>query len=218
MNPKKKPDYDPEEILQSLMDAAVEIYTEKKSLRPVADELELNVIKVRKLLITTQYRGRAGVYESEMADNVNRLRKEGKLVSEIMTTLHLSKSSVNSYLPYMKVPYKADELSTNAERIRKYRERKAAVEKLAEEGGMDNLWAAITSFAGYPFYTSKGLKFKYAIKGGEMKVDRKEKTITRSSVEIAYRKACEGEITGPKRLGVFGASYLYPMFVRIGVM
>lgn len=97
MNPKKKPDYDPEEILQSLMDAAVEIYTEKESLRAVADELELNVIKVRKLLITAQYWGGAGVYESEVADNVNRLRKEGKTIPEIMTTLHLSKSSVNSY-------------------------------------------------------------------------------------------------------------------------
>ncbi len=224
MNPKKKPDYDQEEILQSLMDAAVEIYTEKKSLRPVADELELNVIKVRKLLITAQYRGRAGVYESDTAEDVNRLRKEGKTVDEIVTTLHLSKASVNSYLPYTKVPYKADELSLNAERIKKYRERKVAVEKLAEEGGMDNLWNCIVAFAGYPFATAKGLKFKYEIHGGEMKVDRKEKTVTRSSVEMAYKRAREGgvngysSITGPKKLGVFGASYLYPVFVRIGVV
>lgn len=212
MNPKKKPDYDPEEILQSLTAAAVEIYTEKKSLRAVADELELNPIKVRKLLIT------AGVYKSEVADNVNRLRKEGKSVPEIMSTLHLSKASVNSYLPYTKVPYKADELSANAERIKKYRERVAVVEKLKEEGGMDNLWECIIAFAGYPFATAKGLKFKYEVKGGEMKVDRKEKTVTRSSVEMAYRNALKGEITGPKKLGVFGASYLYPVFVRIGVV
>lgn len=212
MNPKKKPDYDPEEILEELTADAVEIYTEKKSLRSVADELELNPIKVRKLLIT------ANAYQSYTAESVNRLWKEGRKISEIMSVLHLSKASVNSYLPYTKVPYKADELSTNAERIRKYRERKAAVEKLAEEGGMDNLWNCIVAFAGYPFTTAKGLKFRYEIKGGEMKVDRKEKTVTRSSVEMAYRNALKGGITGPKKLGVFGASYLYPVLVRIGVV
>ncbi|MCD8154658.1 MAG: hypothetical protein LUF78_08245 [Clostridiales bacterium] len=212
MNPKKKPDYDPEEILRSLMDAAVEIYTEKNSLHAVADELELNVIKVRKLLIT------AGAYQSDTAEDVSRLQKDGKTISEIMSTLHLSKSSVNSYLPYTKIPYKADELSLNAERIKKYRERRTACEKLAEEGGMDNLWNCLIAFQGYLFSTAKGLKFKYEIHGGEMKVDRKEKTVTRSSVEVAYKKALEGGVTGPKKLGVFGASYLYPVFVRIGVI
>ncbi len=53
-----------------------------------------------------------------------------------------------------------------------------------------------------------------------MKVDRKNKSITRSSVEIAYQKVLEleGIVTGPKKLGVFGASYLYPVFIRIGVI
>lgn len=53
-----------------------------------------------------------------------------------------------------------------------------------------------------------------------MFVDRKEKSITRSSVEMAYLKALEmdGVVTGPKKLGVFGASYLYPVFVRLGVI
>lgn len=218
MNPKKYPNYDPEEILQSLTAAAVEIYEEEKSLRPVADALELNVIKVRKLLIT------AHAYRSDTADSVNRLRKEGKSVSEIMSILHLSKASVNSYLPYSKVPYKADELSANAERIKKYRERVAVVEKLKEEGGMDNLWDCIVAFQGYPFTTAKGLKFRYTVKGGEMKVDRKEKTVTRSSVEMAYQRALEGgvtggqRITGPKKLGVFGSSYIYPVFKRVGVV
>lgn len=141
-------------------------------------------------------------------------------MSEIMAGTGLSKASVNSYLPYSKIPYKADELSANAERIAKYRERKAAVEKLAEEGGIDNLWNCMIVFAGYPFYTAKGLRFKYEVHGGEMKVDRKEKTVTRSSVEIAYERAVEmgGVVTGPKKLGVFGSSYIYPVFVRIGVI
>ena len=226
MNPKKKPDYDPEEILEALTAAAVDIYAETKSLHKTAEELDLNVIKVRKLLITARERGTARysdtahAYQSDTAEKINKLRKDGKTITEIMSTLHLSKASVNSYLPYTKVPYKSDELSANAERIVKYRERKAAVEKLAEEGGMDNLWDCIIAFGGYPFYTARGLKFKYEVRGGEMKVDRKEKTVTRSSVEIAYERAVEmgGVVTGPKKLGVFGSSYIYPVFVRIGVI
>ncbi|MCD8364277.1 MAG: hypothetical protein LUC83_00370 [Clostridiales bacterium] len=212
MNPKKKPDYDPEEILKELTDAAVEIYSEEKSLHKAADMLDLNPIKVRKLLIT------AHAYQSDTADKINKLRKEGKSMPEIMTATGLSKASVNSYLPYSKIPYKADELSANAERIKKYRERVAVVEKLKEEGGMENLWACIVAFQGYPFTTAKGLKFRYTVKGGEMKVDRKEKTVTRSSVEMAYRKALEGGVSGPKKLGVFGASYLYPVFKRFGLI
>ncbi|MCD8068697.1 MAG: hypothetical protein LUE87_07395 [Lachnospiraceae bacterium] len=233
MNPKKKPDYDPEEILEALTAATVDSYEETRSLHKTAEELDLNVIKVQKLLLTAKYhdtaresdtgkeRDTAHAYHSDTADRIEKLRKErkdGKSIAEIMTATVLSRASVNSYLPYTKVLYKADELSANAERIAKYRERKAAVEKLNKEGGTDNLWNCITAFAGYPFYTAKGLKFKYEVSGGEMKVDRKEKTVTRSSVEMAYRKACEGEITGPKKLGVFGASYLYPVFVRIGVV
>lgn len=212
MNPKKKPNCNPKKILEELTAAAVEIYAEEKSLHKAAEELDLNPIKVRKLLIT------AHAYHSDTVDKIKRLQTEGKTIPEIMSTLHLSKASVNSYLPYTKIPYKADELSANAERIAKYRERIAAVETLSKEGSVDNLWDCIVAFQGYPFTTAKGLKFRYTVKGGEMKVDRKEKTVTRSSVEIAYQRACEGEITGPKKLGVFGASYIYPVFVRIGVV
>lgn len=46
------------------------------------------------------------------------------------------------------------------------------------------------------------------------------KSITRATVELAYQKALEmgGIVEGPKKLGVFGASYLYPVFVRLGVI
>ena len=34
-----------------------------------------------------------------------------------------------------------------------------------------------------------------------------------------YKKAQElGCVTGPKQLGVFGASYLYPVFLRLGII
>ena len=60
---KLKPEYDVGKNLKDQMDAAVPLY-KNKSLQAIADELSLNPIKVRKLLIT------AGVYESDIAEMV----------------------------------------------------------------------------------------------------------------------------------------------------
>ncbi|MCC8181716.1 MAG: hypothetical protein LIO45_01840 [Clostridiales bacterium] len=224
MNSEKHSDSNPEETLRELIHAAMSVYAETKSLRKTADELDLNPLKVRKLLVTARYGGIDGLdgmemtYESDTADEVNRLRKEGKDVAEIMSALRLSRASVNSYLPYTKAPYKTGEQSANAERVSRHRERNAACARLRKDGGMEHLWAAIVAFQGYPFYTAKGLRFQYEVRGGEIKVNRKEKTVTRSSVEMAYQKALAGGVSGPKKLGVFGSSYLYPMFVRFGIV
>ena len=61
---KLKPEYDAVKNLKEQMDAAVALYGEDCSLQSIADDLTLNPIKVRKLLIT------AGVYESEVAEKV----------------------------------------------------------------------------------------------------------------------------------------------------
>ena len=54
----------------------------------------------------------------------------------------------------------------------------------------------------------------------EIKINPMEKPINRATVELAYHRALEmgGVVTDPKKLGVFGASYLYPMLVRFGVI
>ena len=82
------------------------------------------------------------------------------------------------------------------------------------------LWDALVSFSGYPFRTAKGLDFTYAVRGNEMFVSRKEKSITRATVDMSLKKALELDchVTGPKRLGTFGASYLYPVFIHIGLI
>lgn len=90
----------------------------------------------------------------------------------------------------------------------------------------DFIWGKIIENEGREFHTAKGLPFTYKIRTnaagerlGEIIVDRKEgKTITRGTVVMAYKKAVElGVVTGPKKLGVFGASYLWPIFVELGV-
>lgn len=82
----------------------------------------------------------------------------------------------------------------------------------------DKVWEVLVGFEGYTFYTYRGLDFQYEIRGYELFVSRKEKSVTRSSVEIAIEKALERDriVTGPKQLKVFGASYLYPVFQKIG--
>ena len=91
-------------------------------------------------------------------------------------------------------------------------------ETLLREQTPDALWEAILAFEGAIFYTAKGLEYSYTIRGNEMFVSRKEKSVTRASILVAYKKAQElGCVTGPKQLGVFGASYLYPVFLSWGL-
>lgn len=85
------------------------------------------------------------------------------------------------------------------------------------------IWDTLEVFAGTRFYTSKGIEFTYTIHGYEMFVSRKKKTITKSTVMLAVKRAQElrraGEkITGPKKLGTYGASYLFPIFKRFGLI
>lgn len=94
------------------------------------------------------------------------------------------------------------------------------ITELKEDEQDTALWEILSALQGSVFYTAKGLSFTYRIKGGEMFVSRKEKSITQATVLIAFHKALElrDEATGPKKLGTFGASYLYPIFERIGVI
>ena len=78
------------------------------------------------------------------------------------------------------------------------------------------LWESVKACEGQQFFTAKGLPFQYTIKGGEMIVDRREKakSITRSTVFRAYEKlwnakAAGEPVSGPKKLGVFGAPYIW---------
>ena len=87
----------------------------------------------------------------------------------------------------------------------------------------DDPWIAISSLQGRTFTTAKGLPFTIVVRGSELFISRKDKSITRSTVEVAYRRVqallLSGEpIDGPKKLGTFGASYLYPLFIALGII
>ena len=164
---KLKPEYDAGKNLKDQMDAAVALYEEDCSLQSIADVLNLNPIKVRKLLIT------AGVYESEVAEEVQdtfeRYRKTQDYKTSILSTatvLGLSKASVTSYLPYKKGVYfqstEKEKISVGAERQRRYR----AVRKLRTEPTEEHLWEVVLLYAGVRLKTYSGLPFTYEIRKG----------------------------------------------------
>lgn len=232
--PKKKPEYNSAEIAKQIVEAVTDAYLNPTEgcadeqghtyLNLLAEEFSMTPIKVRKLLITS------GAYETPVSIAVNKLYRDGKTVKEIQQIMGLSSASVNAYLPYNKTVYKLEDATLTAERLRKYRQRKAAVEKLCVDIKQKNieevsqtLWETLLLFVGYPFVTAKGLRYYYTVKGNEVFFTRKEKSVTRATVNIAFQTALnlqkDGiQITGPKMLGCFGASYLYPIFKRLGVI
>lgn len=84
----------------------------------------------------------------------------------------------------------------------------------------EEVWEELIRLQGKTFSTVKGLEFYYRINGNELFINRKKKSITRSSIDIALEKIREldGYVSGPKKLQVFGSSYLYPVFQRIGLI
>ena len=237
-----RPDYDSGKILKEQMDAAVVLYNSDQSLQSIAHELELNPIKVRKLLIT------AGVYQSDVADQVNMTFDSYRAalsytdaVAATMRELNLSKASVTSYLPYEKGVYfsaeeDAGKISVGAERIRRLRKRKKVIEELHIEQTEDALWAAVIAFQGYKFRTYSGLVFSYSLKKKrgrdnaesvvytkELFIDRREKSksLAWSSVLLAFHSISNvgSVVDRPKALGdIRVVTYIYGMFYRFGLI
>ena len=223
-----KPEYDAGKNLKEQMDAAVTLYNSEMSLQAIGDELGLNPIKVRKLLITT------GVYESEVAKKVKNTFEEYRKTQDYKTAilstaavLKLSKASVTSYLPYEKgvyFPSAADKekISVGAERQRRYR----AVRKLRTEPTEEHLWEVVLRYAGVRFKTYSGLPFTYEIRKGrngqytkELWIDRREnsKSLAWSSVLLArgHIKKVGEVVERPKALGdIRGVTYIYGMLQR----
>lgn len=133
---------------------------------------------------------------------------------------------VYKWIPLASANDNFDDMDEKIQQTELCTERRQAVERLAQavrdkDRQLDDiLWDTLILFEGYTFYTAKGLDFSYTLRGYEMFVTRKAKSITRASVMIAFHRALRlgDEATGPKKLGTFGASYLYPILVTLGVI
>lgn len=212
-------------FMQELIDIVIEVYQEKREIKATALELSLPPHKVKKLLIT------GGVLSYPQTEQIQTLQKQGKTIEEIQNITGLSYSAINTYLPYSKVVYKLSELSQNAERVKRYKFRKTAVEILQADRTVENLWNCIVTFQNYPFYTSSGLPFSYTLKRGrngeftkELFIDRREnsKSLAFSSIRIAFEKAMEKKgivFSRPKEIAdVRGISYSYSLLWRFGII
>lgn len=229
--PKKKPDYDREKEIEAFQARAVELFGEPyddriersedaPSIRDVANAMNTTPLRVRKMLVT------AGVYSTKLSRKVQSLYEDGCSIQQIMDETGLKRASVHAYLPYVKGNYNLPDSTLNAERKRVFRKRIRVCERLGQEIDSPDaekyLWDAIMAYADYPFLTEKGLSMKYTVRGGEIFFNRKEKSVTKASVMKAFHRARQlqhekGFVSGPKELGTFGASYIYPVFLRIGV-
>ena len=212
----------------------------RKKQELLAEEFGISRLKVRKILITT------GDITYPQTAQIQEILKETVQIDAACNQLRISRSTLNSYLPYSKGVYKLTEVSAAAERTALYRSRKEVVEQLKEKMNGLTLWKTVCLFEDYPFVTSDrgkhdGVKFKYTISGpgssggrhySDENVDdvgnelfiinsrgeKRDKSITRSSVDYAFKIAMEGNVTGPKSLKIYGASYVYAMFARFGVV
>ena len=226
---KLKPDYDAGKNLKEQMESAVALYDSEMSLQAIGDALNLNPIKVRKLLIT------AGVYESDVAEKVKNTFEEYRETQDYKTSiistakaLNLSKASVTSYLPYKKGVYfpstEKEKISVGAERQRRYRAMKLWRAHPTEE----NFWGLVLAYAGVKFKTYSGLSFSYEIKKGrngeytkELWIDRREnsKSLAWSSIVLALKNIKGEVVERPKALGdIRGVTYIYGMFYRFGLI
>ena len=226
---KLKPEYDAGKNLKEQMESAVALYNSEMSLQAIGDALNLNPIKVRKLLIT------AVVYESDVAEKVKSTFEEyretqGYKTSILSTAkaLNLSKASVTSYLPYQKGVYfpstEKEKISVGAERQRRYR----AMKRWRTDPTEENFWGVVLAYAGVKFKTYSGLPFSYEIKKGrngeytkELWIDRREKSksLAWGSVLLALGNIKDEVVERPKALGdIRGVTYIYGMFYRFGLI
>ena len=243
--PRKYPSFDLEQRTENLIKLVVELFGEAyddrelrdpdaPSINEVAEEMGTTGLRVRKLLIT------AGYYSTAISRTVQEMHAKGSSTAEIMEKLNISRASVNGYLPYDKGVYKLSEPTLYSEQSARYRNRRDSIINLREAAGntdeLDCLWNAIVAFENYPFFTighkgQKQVKFTYSVLrlknggfGNEIKITTKEKTVARATVEYGYTMAKdiqqkEGFVSGPKKIKTPGASsYLYPVFIRLGVI
>ena len=225
-----KPEYDAGKNLKEQMESAVVLYDSEMSLQAIGDALNLNPIKVRKLLIT------AGVYESDVAEKVKNIFEEYRETQDYKTsilstakTLQLSKASVTSYLPYKKGVYfpstaEKEKISVGAERQRRYR----AMKRWRADPTEENFWGVVVAYAGVKFKTYSGLSFSYEVRKGrngkytkELWIDRrvKSKSLAWSSIILALGNIKGEMVDRPKALGdIRGVTYIYGMFYRFGLI
>ena len=237
MNPKKHPDYDSVALSKEMITKMAEAFgryddrrgreQQRITLNEAAALFGITSLKARKILIT------AGAYSTAVSREVQDLYRRGRSVAEIGRMLNLSRASVHSYLPYSKMIYKMDRLSTTAERELLYRKRKKAKTALAHAVTKENLWSALEAFQQYPFYLTRGteetgsMKFTYRLSvpaagraGASLVLEPDGMTISMAEVLTAFDRILklQNMTEDPEQLGISHDGYLYAILLEIGLI
>ena len=231
------------ELFQEPYDDRDERDVSLPSLRTVATSLNTTILRVRKLLITANFYTTSIsrtvqelVAAGRSVDEI--MERSGLGKASINSYLPYKNLAFN----LDQTTVNADRHRVFRRRVKAVKELQSHVDSPDVEVW---LWKAIIAFEGYPFRTSgrgsrEGTKFKYEVSrepgksgrhykgqsidgyGNELWVTKdgvkREKSISRSTVELGYKKARElGVVKGPKTLGLPGAgSYLWPVLIRLG--
>ncbi len=237
MHPKKHPDYDSVALTKEMMTRMAEAFgryddqivreQQHMTLNEAAAQFGITSLKARKILIT------AGVYSTAVSREVQDLYRRGRSVEEIGRILDLSRASIHSYLPYSKMIYKMERLSTTAERELLYRKRKKAKADLACAATEENLLGALEIFQQYPFYLSQGtdkarsMKFTYRMSvpaagrtGTSLVLEPDGMTISMTEVLMVFDRILRlQDMTGSlDQMGIPNDSFLYAILLGIGLI
>ena len=224
------------------------------SMNSVAEEMGVTIIKLKRLLITGGFYSSAtsravqekvarGMSMDQICEELN-IRP-----ASFYANIPYSKGAYNLNEPSLC----SDQNVRYRERKNAVQQLQAAIATGAVEEQRLRLWEAICLFQNYPFTTTGrgkekngAIKFKYTVSasgsaggrhydgpavdgfGNEMWTstggEQKKKSISRSTVDLAFRNALEeqgreGFVSGPRKLGVPGArSNLYAIFLRFGII
>ena len=218
----------------------------RKSINLLAEEFGISRLKVRKILITTgdltypathciQDLLAAGKSKAEICKQLN------MAIATLNSMLPYEKGVYN----LSDVSNAAENCRVYRERKAAVADLQKKMGSSSVEDQRLALWKCICLFSGYPFRTSgrgvrTGAKFKYEVSkapgnsgrryegktgegfGNELWIiqngEKKEKSISRSSVDYALKIVMETAVSGPKQLKIYGSSYVYAVFKRFGLI
>lgn len=95
----------------------IDSYITNNSILETAKVTGVSTVKVRKILITE------GLWESDTSIKIGELLNQGMTTEEIANTLYMSIKNVQAYMPYERGIYRGEDLSKEAIRSDKYRNR-----------------------------------------------------------------------------------------------
>ncbi len=120
-------------IIGRQVESVIDSYLTNNSILETAKKTGMSTVKVRKILITE------GMWESDTSKQIEELLNQGMITEEIANTLYMSVKNVQAYMPYERGVYGGEDLSKDAIRSDKYRNRmkQAASMQVLKSTGRD---------------------------------------------------------------------------------